>query len=54
MYGGKYMDNDNGNGSEDDDEMEYAEETMKYNKYGCAGPSTTFAQIMATDKKRGK
>lgn len=57
MYGGKYMKNGNGNGKdyEDDDEMEYAYETMKYQKYGCAGPSSTLEQIMATDtKKRAK
>ena len=58
MYGGKYMKNGNGNGNgkdyEDDDAMEYAYETMKYQKYGCAGPSTTLTDILATDKKRGK
>ena len=56
MYGGKYMKNGNGNGneSEDDDAMEYAHETMKYQKYGCAGPSTTLTDILATDKKGKK
>ena len=51
MYGGKYMKNGNGNGNgyEDDDMDEAMYETEKYNKYGCVGPTTTFAQILATD-----
>ena len=50
------MKNGNGNGKdyEDDDAMEYAYETMKYQKYGCAGPSTTLTDILATDKKGKK
>lgn len=44
MYGGKYMKSKNS-----DAKAAAESESAKYKMYGCAGPTTTFAQILATD-----
>ena len=49
MYGGEYMKSKN-----KDAQAAADYETAKYAAYGCAGPSPTFKQIMATDKKGKK
>lgn len=45
MYGGKYMKSKNKDAKSAADY-----ETAKYQAYGCAGPSPTFKQILATYK----
>lgn len=45
MYGGEYMKNDRHGKKHEMGE----DEGEKYREYGCAGPSQTLAQILATD-----
>lgn len=47
MYGGEYMKKDRHGKKHEMTE----DEGEKYREYGCAGPSTTLSQILATDKK---
>jgi hypothetical protein len=47
MYGGEYMKKDKHGKAHEKSE----DEGEKYREYGCAGPSTTLLQILATDKK---
>jgi hypothetical protein len=47
MYGGKYMKSKNKDAKSAADA-----ETAKYQAYGCAGPSTTLTDILATYKKK--
>lgn len=49
MYGGMYMKSKNSDAKAAADQ-----ESAKYKMHGCAGPSKTFEQIMATDKKGKK
>ena len=46
MYGGEYMKKDRHGKKHEESE----DEGEKYREYGCAGPSTTLKDILATDK----
>jgi len=50
MYGGEYMKKDKHGKAHEAKESE----TEKYREYGCAGPTTTLSDILATDKKGKK